>query len=543
MNQLSLLRRATATGLVAAALSAILTATSLLGGSPVAPVSEPPPESKSESWLEEWWNGKYMTGNWFGLRDTLADRGFKFSGKYEGIFFGVVDSQRGSRGFYDQELAFAGELDFAKLTGAESLEGWSGFGEVRWRDSRANSNPNTFVLASSLFQPSNNQSGTQWRLLTFGLEYETPELFGIKEFLTLRGGWLRPQKEFIDQPLSKLFVNNAVESAKGVGGNIQFSSSFSTWGGTLQVKPIDWYYLKLGLFMAYPNATASSNHGLAFEGFAEDTTQNGLFFMGETGVTPKIGASQLPGKYAFGGFYYGGQRNSFNGTYNYGQWGLYWQADQMLFREPSPEEPAPLSKGPSDAKSTVSDGKSLKEPVAPSKPKLSKQGLYTFNLISFAPKYNNLYPFYFQSGLVYEGLIPTRDKDKLMFAIAYGAYSLFNIDNLQQTGNVNQPNYSSFWSGTIAFRSTSGLTSSPLCSTSSSPTERAQCRMRRSSASPTPSPSSLRHLSGAYKPRTAAGRSPAAVHSFGLARRDPNRPNRRTSAKERIDTNDHVVFK
>lgn len=439
MNQPSLLRRAT--GLVAATLSAILTATSLLGGSPIAP-SEPPPESTSESWLEEWWNGKYMTGNWFGLRDTLADRGFKFSGKYEGIFFGVVDSQRGSRGFYDQELAFAGELDFAKLTGAEALEGWSGFGEVRWRDSRANSNPNTFVLASSLFQPSNNQSGTQWRLLTFGLEYETPELFGIKEFITVRGGWLRPQKEFIDQPLSKLFVNNAVESAKGVGGNIQFSSSFSTWGGTLQVKPIDWYYLKLGLFMAYPNATASSNHGLAFEGFAEDTTQNGLFFMGETGVTPKIGASQLPGKYAFGGFYYGGQRNSFNGTYNYGQWGLYWQADQMLFREPPPEESAPMSKGPSDGKSTVSDGKSLKEPVAPSKPKLSKQGLYTFNLISFAPKYNNLYPFYFQSGLVYEGLIPTRDKDKLMFAIAYGAYSQFNIDSLQQRGNVNQPNYS-----------------------------------------------------------------------------------------------------
>ncbi|MGB7837765.1 MAG: carbohydrate porin, partial [Terrimicrobiaceae bacterium] len=107
-----------------------------------------------------------------------------------------------------------------------------------------------------------------------------------------------------------------------------------------------------------------------------------------------------------------------------------------------PEESAPMSKGPSDGKSTVSDGKSLKEPVAPSKPKLSKQGLYTFNLISFAPKYNNLYPFYFQSGLVYEGLIPTRDKDKLMFAIAYGAYSQFNIDSLQQRGNVNQPNYS-----------------------------------------------------------------------------------------------------
>lgn len=381
-----------------------------------------------------------MTGNWFGVRDTLADHGFKFSGKYEGIFFGVLDSQRGSRGFYDQEVAFHGEVDFSKLLKTEALAGLTGFAGVRWRDSRSNSNPNSFVQAASLFQPSNNQSGTQWRLTTFGFEYATPELFGIEELLTLRGGWLQPQKEFIDQPLSKLFVNNAVESGKGEGGNFPFSSSFSTWGGTFEVKPLKWYYAKAGLFMAYPNATASSNHGLAFEGYGPDTTQNGLLVMAETGVTPKIGPSELPGKYAMGGYYWGQEKNSFNGSSNYGQYGFYWQADQMLFREPSPEEPAPLAKGPSDGKSTA-NAKSFKASVD-AKPKLSKQGLSTFNLISFAPSYNNLYPFYFQSGLVYEGLIPTRDKDKLMFSIAYGSYSADNIQSLQGKGRTNQPNYS-----------------------------------------------------------------------------------------------------
>ena len=86
--------------------------------------------------------------------------------------------------------------------------------------------------------------------MTFGLTYSTPELFGAKEFLTLTGGWLQPQKEFIDQPLSKLFVNNAFESSKGVGANIPFSSSFTTWGGTLKIKPVEWFYAKAGLFMA-----------------------------------------------------------------------------------------------------------------------------------------------------------------------------------------------------------------------------------------------------------------------------------------------------
>jgi porin len=425
-----------------AALAILATATSLFAGAPVAPVAESTAEARSESWFSEWWNGKYMTGNWFGLRDTLEDYGFKFSGKYEGIFFGVLDSQRGSRGFYDQELAFAGEVDFAKLTRLEALEGLSGFGGVRWRDHRANSNPNSFVQANSLFQPSNNQSGTQWRLLTFGLQYETPELFGIEEFLTLRGGWLQPQKEFIDQPLSKLFINNAVESAKGIGGNIPFSSSLSTWGGTLQIKPVDWYYLKTGLFMAYPEATSSENHGLAFAGFGPDPSQNGLFFIGETGVTPKIGASQLPGKYVFGGYYWGNQRNAFDGSFEYGQWGLYWQFDQMLFREPSPEKASMVTEVSPAGKSVVA-GKSVQaDAAAPSKPKLSKQGLYSFNIITYAPEYNNLFPFYFHSGLVYEGLIPTRDKDKLMFVIAYGSYSYDNIKSLQARGQVNQPNYS-----------------------------------------------------------------------------------------------------
>ncbi len=44
--------------------------------------------------------------------------------------------------------------------------------------------------------------------------------------------------------------------------------------------------------------------------------------------------------------------------------------------------------------------------------------------------------------MVYEGLIPTRDEDKLMFSVAYGYYSFQNIQALQESGHVNQPNYS-----------------------------------------------------------------------------------------------------
>jgi len=415
-------------GLTAVACSAILTAAPVFAGSATT-------EETGGSALADWWNGKYLTGNWFGLRDSLEDRGLKFGGKWTGDFYGVVGSQGGARGFFDQEIKFTGEVDFAKLLDVEALKGLKGFGEVRWRESDSNSNPNSFVKASPNFQPSHFQSGTQWRLMYFGLEYTTPELFGIKELITLRGGWLALQKEFVDQPLSKLFVNNAFESSKGIGGNIPFSSSFTTWGGDLKIKPVSWYYAKAGLFMSYPQATSSSNHGLAFQGYGPDTTQNGLLAMGETGFTPKFGPSELPGKYAFGGYYYGQQKNSFNGTYNYGQYGFFWQMDQMVFREPSAEDPTPAGKGPSD-------GKSFKSPVETKKPKLSDQGLSFFSLVTFAPKYNNILPFYFQTGLVYTGLIPTRDKDLTMFALGYGQYSFNNIEALQERGVVNQPNYS-----------------------------------------------------------------------------------------------------
>jgi len=387
----------------------------------------PAPDDDRSKPFNDWWNGKYMLGggSYFGfdLRQKLAAEGVSFNGNYQGAFFGVVDSEKGARGFWDQQINFGNEINFGKLLKNENLEGVLAFSSFRYRDSTKDSNPNNFVEAQSMFNPSNWQSGTQFRVLAFGAEIGTKGILPIKDMVIFRGGWLQPQKEFADQPLSKLFLNNAVNSAKGIGGNIPFSSSFSTWGGTLKVKLHDTVYVKNGLFMSYPQATASTNHGLAFQGYGPATNQNGLFYMGETGYTPSLGEAKLPGKYAFGGYFYGTPANktkSWNGTNDAGQYGFYFQADQMLFREAS-DVPAPQPRG--DGKS-VASGKSFKSPVEPAPQALSSQGLNTFNLLSFAPGYavKNVYPFYFQSGLVYTGLIPGRNEDLAMISIGYGAY-------------------------------------------------------------------------------------------------------------------------
>ena len=188
------------------------------------------------------------------------------------------------------------------------------------------------------------------------------------------------------------------------------------------MKPLEWYYAQAGLYLAIPQGTSTNNHGLDFQGYGPDPDLNGLYFLAETGVTPKIGPSRLQGHYAAGFIYWGVENTSFFGQKYDQQVALYWQADQQLFREPSPEEPAPSSKGPSDGKSAAG-GKSFKDTVSTAQLKLSDQGLYFFSLVNFAPQFNNNVPFYFQAGLAYKGIIPTRDEDQLGVAFAYGNYS------------------------------------------------------------------------------------------------------------------------
>jgi porin len=384
--------------------------------------------------LEAWWNGKYASGNWFGVRDTLEDHGLKLGVEWKANFLWNVDGGLQQRFGYDDEWKFRGTLDFAKLTGWDAIEGLTLYSDLRYR---GGAGVNKWVGASSQFAPSTFQGGRLWRFQQVYLTYTTPELFGIKEFLTLSGGWQNPTDIFINQPLNKFFINNTFTSNRGIGANgIGWGGSYSAWGGYIKVKPLDWYYLQSGLYMAIPDAGTPSNHGLFFAG-AQPPDRNGIFWLTETGFTPKIGPSKLPGRYAAGLIYWGVENTSFFGQPYDQKLLFYWQADQQLYREPSPEAAPALVIPPADGKS-VADGKNIQETVKSSKPKLNEQGLYFFSLINFAPKYNNALPFYFQTGLVYKGLIPGRDQDQLGVAFAYGNYSYYKQIADEQRGRTTQ---------------------------------------------------------------------------------------------------------
>ncbi len=350
------------------------------------------------------WAGERASGEWFGLRPELKDHGIDLTGKWLGTFYGVVSGGLEQRGAFDQSLHFDLKLDFARLTGWEVLDGLTANAAVRYRDGTS---VNNYVGASSTFNPSTYQSGKQWRLMPFYLTYTTPELFGVKKFLTLSGGWQDPYEIFAQQPDAKFFRNNAIISSKGISANgVGWSSSYAAWGGYAKVKPSDWFYAQAGLYLAIPGATNTANHGLYLQG-ARPADRNGWFVLAETGVTPRLGRDELPGKYAIGGYYWGIENTTYSGGASDGRYGFYGQADQMVWREPT-VEPPPGGKNPI-------------------KPVRNEQGLRWFSFFNFAPPTNNAMPFYFQSGLIYKGLIPTRDQDQAGVAFALGNYSYDKI--------------------------------------------------------------------------------------------------------------------
>jgi len=231
---------------------------------------------------------------------------------------------------------------------------------------------------------------------------------------------------FLVQPESKLFVNQSIRTAKGINPNLPWGGSFSTWGGYLKLQPTSWLYAQTGFYLGYPFGTDPLNHGLSFAGYRKNPSLNGLYSISELGVTPKIGASKLPGKYAAGFIYWGVEDTGFDGVPYDGNFQFYWQADQQLFREPPQQEAAPPAKGPSDGKSQI--------PVQPTKQ--NPQGLYFFSTLNFAPPANNAMSFYVLGGLVYKGLIPGRDTDQTGVAFAYGSYSFDSAQQDEQRGRT-----------------------------------------------------------------------------------------------------------
>jgi Carbohydrate-selective porin, OprB family len=242
-------------------------------------------ELKAEPDFQAWLNQTNgITAGWFGLSKPLAANGISITGEFKELYLGQV-----SGGLPNQPQSnWDGEVKLKFLYNFQPLFGIQGLTlESNWRD-RFGGSPQYKEGTYNIFNPTQLTAGTGLRILTQQLEYSTPN----KSF-TINAGWENPYEQFLQQPLSKFFENNAITSAKGIGGAtgpgipvinpianaggnpvgskasvkypayqgsynfrtspVPWGSTYAAWGATLKVKPSKETYVQSGLYLAIAN--------------------------------------------------------------------------------------------------------------------------------------------------------------------------------------------------------------------------------------------------------------------------------------------------
>ena len=441
----------------------------------------------NQSLLASWWNGPGATGNWFGLGKYLKANGLTVTGDYQANYYGNTTGGFRTGSAFDEQIKLGFAYDFETLFGLKGLKAYSNLryrdgDDVNnitgaadgFNPSNIQSGKELRLMAQYLEYTTDNNvllvnAGWMNPYDQF-LQQPLAKLFMNNQIASNKGLGAN-----MGGGAAQFWPNNPRYNGN-TASRIPWSSSYDSWGGTLKVKPTKETYAMSGLYMAIPNASGAvqapysptqvapysaipqskqgtmnpashgtmNNNGLSSFGGAgwnavgagqpngnSYNNPNGLYSVTEFGWEPKFGKDKLEGKYAFGMIWWGIQNQNFQpvvqtgsgknakavdaGPFNMGAWAFYWQADQMLYRAHEPAESV-----------VTADGKNVvdsKNPAEVAKSTLSKKGLYMFNAFTFSPQQYSLLDFYYQTGLVYQGLLPGRPDDRMGLALGTAWFS------------------------------------------------------------------------------------------------------------------------
>lgn len=349
-----------------------------------------------------WLSWDEATGDWAGVRPVFSDHGVDFFASYSAEVWG------NTTGGMQQGTVYTGLLQFGANIDLEKLVGWKGASvNTTWlwlsgRDVSADYVGNFLTVS--------NIAGFN-TLRMFDLWFQQ-NLFEDK--LSIRLGQLNADGEFVISDYGALFLNGTFGWPAFLYTNIPDGGPgypMGTLGARIAWNPVEWFTFQTAIFQGDVFAQNVNRHGFRWHLDAE----TGYFWMNEAQVrwNHQEGADGLPGQLK-GGFWYdtadfaGANPDSMT-TYQ-GNYGFYAIIDQMLYREP--EAPDPATK---DGK-TVAGGKSAKSAATAAS---SSQGLGWFGRIAFSPQDRNFVGFYFDTGITYQGLVPTRDSDTAGLGFAY----------------------------------------------------------------------------------------------------------------------------
>lgn len=336
---------------------------------------------------------QYMTGNWNGYRDKLSEKGVDFSSSYVMDILGdPVGGRKTGQAVYNHSWGTDLNIDLEK---AANIKGLQFHTSILWRAGANLSHKyigNTFV-ASSIY------GAQQFRL--YGL-YLQETLFDGG--LDIKIGRISPGDDFAASPLYWLYVNNGIDGTPiSLPINLPFLTyPNATWGARSVVRLPRNLYWSSGIYDGDDRVGRDEAHGCDFS----LRLKKGVMMLQELSYrhNQEKDSKGLPGNYKMGGFYHSGtfrdlHFDSYGGSAattgrpfakHIGNYGFYAHADQMIYREGGPG---------------------------------SDQGLTPWAAINFSPSNLNQFPLFVDGGLIYKGLIPTRNQDITAIGTAYGMWS------------------------------------------------------------------------------------------------------------------------
>lgn len=351
----------------------------------------------------------YLTGNWGGWRDELADKGVTFTSSFVfDVLADPVGGMKTGQTVYDHSWGMDLEVDLEKAFG------WKGgifHTSALWR---AGANISQKYIGN-VFTASSIFGSEEFKFYALYLDQKF-----LDDKLSIRVGRFTAGDECAASPLYWIYVNNSIDgNPQSLPINMPFLTyPNATWGARAKVTLPHDLYSYSGIFNGDPNVGRNSMHGFDFS----LRLKRGVFLIEEVGWTPNQapGSEGLPGNYKFGAFYHSGTfrqfyRDSYGGSSvvsgrplakHIGNWGMYWQADQMIYRE----------NGTSD------------------------QGLTLWSATTYAPADLNQFPLFVDGGIIYKGLIPYRDQDVAAVGTSYGLWSneirRLEQDNMDYNGST-----------------------------------------------------------------------------------------------------------
>jgi porin len=363
--------------------------------------------SPRQSWLSQ----QTATGDWGGIRNTLKNKGLTIASNFTTDLATNPSGgeKRGSTyaGFLSAGLA----LNFEKLADLQGLSlNLSGY----WLSGRSLSEK----YIGNLFGVQEiSAPGTYY----FGQLNLSQSLFN--DTLTIEAGRLFAADVFATNPLWGYYVNGGINiNLNSIPVNIFFPEfQVAAWGARAAYQPAKEWHFIAGIYNADPSVAGTNKHGLDF---SLDTSKGALAIGQVTYQHHQAReADGLPGRISLGGYYESNKFSILNNPsgQSWGNYGGYFIIDQMIYRGSWPEY-----NGPSHLRSGASHAERAKHPYQPQSASALDRpyGLTAWFGLYAAPKESiNKQMLQLAGGLVYQGLLPNRDRDVTALGIVSGKFS------------------------------------------------------------------------------------------------------------------------